>query len=136
MSQENVEVVLQGVEAINRRDVDAFVALFSPSVEWEESGDVFPGLRGVHRGWAGVRKWFEEAILELWESFHCEVEEITEASDGRVFGAFSATGRGRASGVETQLRFWSVFWLADGKIARRQVFWTRDEALEAAGLRE
>ena len=86
MSQENVEVILQGVEAINRRDADAFVALFSPSVEWEESGDVFPGLRGVHRGWAGVRKWFEEAIMELWESFHCGVEEITEASDGRVFG--------------------------------------------------
>jgi ketosteroid isomerase-like protein len=136
MSQENVEVILQGVEAINRRDADAFVALFSPSVEWEESGDVFPGLRGVHRGWAGVRKWFEEAIMELWESFHCGVEEITEASDGRVFGEFYASGRGRASGVETELRFWSVFWLADGKIERRQVFWTRDEALEAAGLSE
>jgi hypothetical protein len=25
---------------------------------------------------------------------------------------------------------------AEGRITRRQVFWTRDEALEAAGLRE
>jgi hypothetical protein len=29
-----------------------------------------------------------------------------------------------------------VFWLAEGKIARRKVFWIRDEALEAGGLRE
>jgi hypothetical protein len=31
---------------------------------------------------------------------------------------------------------WAVFWLEDGLITRRQVFWTRDEAFEAAGLRE
>jgi hypothetical protein len=33
MSQENVEVVLQAIEALNRRDVDAFLALVSPDVE-------------------------------------------------------------------------------------------------------
>jgi hypothetical protein len=33
MSQENVEVVLQAIEALNRRDVDAFFALVSPDVE-------------------------------------------------------------------------------------------------------
>jgi ketosteroid isomerase-like protein len=27
-------------------------------------------------------------------------------------------------------------WFAEDKIARRQVFWTKDEALEVAGLRE
>jgi ketosteroid isomerase-like protein len=133
---ENVEVILRGVEAINRRDADAFVALFHPSVEWEESGDVFPGLRGVHRGWAGVRKWFEEAILEPWENMHVQVQEISEASDGRVFGGFHSTARGSASGAETRLRFWSVFWLAGGKITRRKVFFTRQEAVEAAGLSE
>ena len=136
MSQENVKVILQGVEAVNRRDADAWVAIFSPSVEWEESGDAFPGLRGVHRGWAGVRKWFEEAILEPWERLHLQVEEISEASGGRVFGEYLFTATGRASGVETRLRFWSVFRVAGGKVTRRQIFWTREEALEAAGLSE
>ena len=83
-----------------------------------------------------MRKWFEEAILEPWESFHFEIEEITEASDDRVFAQAFATARGRASGVETELRLWQVFWVADGKVERRQVFWTREEALEAAGLRD
>jgi hypothetical protein len=39
--------------------------------------------------------------------------------------------------VETELRGWQVLLCADGKVARRQgPFWARDEALEAAGLRE
>jgi len=136
MSQENVAVVREGVEAVNRGDPEAFIACLHPDVVWEESGDVFPGLRGIHRGYAGARNWFEEAILEPWESVHVKIDEITEASDGQVFLEAFVTARGRASGVETELRFWSAFWFADGKISRRQVFWTRAEALRAAGLSE
>jgi hypothetical protein len=65
----------------------------NPDVEWEESGDVLPGLRGVHRGREEVRRWFEEAILQTWESFHSEPEEITEAGDRRVFAQSLATAR-------------------------------------------
>jgi ketosteroid isomerase-like protein len=135
MSQENVEVIREGTEAFNRRDLDAFIALLHPDVVWEENGDVLPGLRGIYRGRAEVRRYAEE-LLEAWESFHTEVEEITEASDGRVFEGWSIAARGAASGAESALRGWSVYWFADGKVARRQVIWTRDEALEAAGLSE
>jgi ketosteroid isomerase-like protein len=31
---------------------------------------------------------------------------------------------------------WRIVWFADGLITRRQVFWTRAEALKTAGLRE
>jgi ketosteroid isomerase-like protein len=89
MSQENVEVVREGVAAMNRRDADAFLACLHPEVVWEESGDVLPGLRGIYRGRAEVREWFEEAFLELWESFHIEVEEITEVTKkAPLSGAF------------------------------------------------
>jgi hypothetical protein len=46
------------------------------------------------------------------------------------------TARGRGSGVETELRLWGVFWVADGLITRGQVFPDRHQALEAAGLSE
>ena len=134
MSQENIEIVIAGMEAINRRDVDAFLDCFAPDVEWVESGDVFPGLRGTHRGVAGVRRWFEEAILEPWDSLITRVEEYAEVGDDQVFAGFVATARGRTSGAETEIRFWSVFWFAERKIARRQVYWARAEALEGAGL--
>ena len=97
---------------------------------------MFPGLRGIHRGRAEVRKWAEEGVLEVWERLHLEIEEITEASDDRVLLETLLIARGRGSGLETELRAWQVFWLAGGKIVRRQVFWTREEALEAAGLSE
>jgi ketosteroid isomerase-like protein len=137
MSEQNVEAVREAVGALNGRDPDAFLAFLHPDVEWGvPATDPFPGLRAVYRGRAEVRRWFEEAFLEPWESFHLEVEEITEASDGRVIAETLFTARGGASGAETEIRTWSVSWHADGRIARRQLFWTREEALEAAGLRE
>ncbi|HEX2358924.1 MAG TPA: nuclear transport factor 2 family protein [Solirubrobacterales bacterium] len=137
MSQENIDVIREAVDALNRRDVDAFIAFARPDVEWKEPTDPFPGLRPIYHGRDGVREWLEEAFLELWESFHVEVGEITEASDDRVFFEMWLTARGAASGVETVIHTWSVTWHADdGKVARRALFWTREEGLEAAGLSE
>jgi ketosteroid isomerase-like protein len=75
-------------------------------------------------------------LLEPWESFHFEVEEITEAANDRVFAGGLLTTRGRGSGAETNAHLWFVVWIENGKITRRQVFPDRDEALEAAGLSE
>ena len=69
-----------------------------------------------------MREWLEEAFLELWESFHVEIEEIMEASDGRVFFGMKLTARGVGSGVETVIHSWSVPWHVDGKVTRRQLF--------------
>ena len=134
MSKENSEIVLQLIEAVNRRDVDAFVALVSPDVEWEDSSFWSEPAR-IYRGRGELREWFNQ-IVEPWESLHFEVEEITEATHDRVFLGTLLTTRGKGSGVETQLRAWGAIWIANGKITRRHVFLDRDEALEAAGLRE
>jgi ketosteroid isomerase-like protein len=134
MSQENVELVRELTDAVNRLDVDALVALLTPDVVWEENPEL-PGLREVYRGRAEVRAWAEE-VLEVVEDPHSEFEQITELRDDRVFTENVVAGRGKGSGVPEELRYWSVLWVAEGKIARRQVFWNRDEALEAAGLRE
>ena len=70
------------------------------------------------------------------ETLHNEIVEITELPDDWVFTENVVAGRGTGSGVPVELRYWSVLWVAEGKLARRQVFWNRDEALEAAGLSE
>jgi ketosteroid isomerase-like protein len=46
------------------------------------------------------------------------------------------SGRAKLSGVETDLTFAAVYTIRDGKIARGREYWTREEALEAAGLSE
>ena len=133
MSEENVEVVRKLTDAFNRGDLDAWLGFLSPEVAWESLPLV--GFRDVYRGRSGAREWLEQ-LLEVFEEAHLEIEEITALSDDRVLIGYTQTGRGRGSGLPGELRSWSIHWLAKGLIARRQVFWTRDEALEAAGLSE
>jgi ketosteroid isomerase-like protein len=78
----------------------------------------------------------DDEILEALETIHNEIVEITELGDDRVFTENVVTGRGTGSGVPVELRYWSIGWIAEGSVARRQVFWNKDDALEAAGLRE
>lgn len=88
-------------------------------------------------GRSGVREFFEQLLgSETGESIDVEVGEITEASDDRVLVGMFARARGRGSGVEPELHLWQVFWVAGSLITRRQAFWGRQEALEAAGLSE
>ena len=88
------------------------------------------------RSRAGVRRWLEEA-LDPWECVRLDLEEIIEAGEDRVVAGVLMTTRGEESGVETKLRLWQVFWVTDGRVARRQgPYWVRNEALEAVGLGE
>ncbi|MGA8804899.1 MAG: nuclear transport factor 2 family protein [Solirubrobacterales bacterium] len=132
MSEENVEIVRKSIDAVNRGDTDAWLGFLSPEVVWESLP--LPGFRDVYRGRAEAREWIE-LLLEVFD-FDLEIDELTALSDGRVLMAASARGRGRGSGLPVERPSWEVLWLADGLITRRQVFWTRDEALEAAGLSE
>jgi ketosteroid isomerase-like protein len=134
MSQENVEVALDLIEASNQQDAEAFAALVSRDVEWEDPVFWSEPLR-TYRGRAEVKDWFNR-VVEPWESLRFDVREITEGPDDRVFADTLLTTRGTGSGAETQIELWYVVWVADGEITRRKVFRTRAEALEAAGLRE
>jgi ketosteroid isomerase-like protein len=133
MSEENVEVVRKLSDAFNRGDLDAWLGLLSPEVAWESLPLV--GFRDVYRGRAEARAWIEQ-LVEDFEDAHLQIEEITALSNDRVFFGYTQIGRGRGSGLPGELRGWAILWVAKGLITRRQVFWTRDEALEAAGLSE
>ena len=134
MSEENVEIVLQQLDAFNRRDRDGFVAVLSPDVEWEDPTFWSESARTYH-GRAEVREWLNR-ILEPWDSIQIKANEIVQTSDDQVLVDLVLTGRGKTSGVETELRTWAVAWFANGLCTRRRVFQYRDEALEAVGLSE
>ena len=132
MSEENIEVVRKGIDALNRGDLDGWAACLSPDVVWESRSGV-PGLEDVYRGRGAAREWIEE-LNEVVVGLRIEIEQITALSDDRLLVAFVRTGRGRASSIPTQHQDWSILRFAEGQITRRQAFWTKDEALEAAGL--
>lgn len=133
MSQEGVELVLRQADAVNHRDADAFVATAHPDLEWEDSAFWSEETR-IWRGRDELHEWFNKILVEPWHTLHCEVDEITEAPDDRIFFAVLVRAIGKDSGAEIQQRFWSVYWTADAGVVRRQIFLEREDALRAAGL--
>ena len=134
MSEENVALARKVIDALNRADFDAFVALLSPEVEWE----ALEGLAGVgelYRGRAEAREWIELMSKSAQEVVHIEVDQIADLGDDRVFIAVVLSAHRRGSGAPFQYRTWQIVWFEDGLITRRRVFWTRAEALKTAGLR-
>ena len=54
---------------------------------------------------------------EAWEANETTLEEVIGRGD-RVFVTVRFHGRGRASGVEVETRFYEVYTLRDGKVLR------------------
>ena len=135
MSEENVALARKAIDAFNRGDFDALPAFLSPDVVWEALEGV-SGVGELYRGRAEVREWIALMLEDTEEGIHAEIEQMAELGDDRVFIAVVLTARRRGSGVPFEYRTWQIVWFTDGLITRRQVFWTRAEALKAAGLRE
>jgi ketosteroid isomerase-like protein len=83
---------------------------------------------------AGVALLTSDVIWE--ENADQELDRIPELSGDRVFTENVLTAHGKGSGVPAELRYWALYWIREGKIARRQVFWSREEAFAGAGLTE
>ena len=133
MSQENVEIVRKGIEALNEGDFDRWVDLWHPDGEWYPRGSGrLEGQR--HRGHRQLRR-FVENYYASWAAFRFEEDEIHDLGDRVVFvGRLQA--RGRTSGVELDRAWACVFQFRDGRIGRADGYTHPQEALEAVGLSE
>jgi ketosteroid isomerase-like protein len=133
MSQENVACVHRVLRAFNAGDAEALVVECDPAVEWEEQS--IPGVDAVFRGHDGVRRWAELVMGQELGTLKGRIERLEEADDA-VIGSLSVEGHGTSSGVRVQMRVHLVLTFRAGKVVRRQVFQTFDQALAAVGLSE
>jgi ketosteroid isomerase-like protein len=129
MSQENVEVVRELYAAVARRDENAVFDCYHPDIEWHDHAwlDV-----GVHRGYDGIRA-AHRPFFAQFEQVTFEPYDFAAVGD-RVVVSVHVVGRGRGSGVGVERDVPVVFTLRETKISRAEVFSSRAEALEAAGL--
>jgi ketosteroid isomerase-like protein len=136
MSAENVELVRRVYSAVSRRDNATVLALYHPDVEWDFSrspiGDVTS--RDVYRGHAGLRRWWRE-WGEAWEVIEDSCEDLIDAGD-QVISVVTTRGRGRASGAEVEYHQAGVWTIREGKVVHVAWLPSREEALDAVGLRE
>jgi ketosteroid isomerase-like protein len=134
MSQENVENVRDAAAAFNRGDLNAWWEYFAEDIDYravEGAPDDHGPIQGKEAMRAYVQDW-----LDTFDDFRFEPVEITDAGDDKVIAVIRISGRAKLSGVEADLTFAILYTIRDGKMARGREYWTRDEALEAAGLRE
>lgn len=89
----------------------------------------------TYSGRTGVREgWFD--FLSAWNDFRTEAEEILEGTGEGVYVVLvHLTARGKESSVPIDADGANTIVMRDGKIARFEMFWDRDAALAAVGLK-
>ncbi len=133
MSQENVELTYRSHDAFNRRDLDAYLLLHDPDVEFTPYERALEGL-GPYHGHDGVRRWWGEA-LEILRDFEVELDEVRDVGHMTLVRG-RLRGHGAESGASFERTYWGLFRWRDKRIVWWHAFESETEALEAVGLRE
>ena len=134
MSEENVEIRREANAAFNRADLDAFLEYCTDDVDFRAAEGALDD-HGPIQGKDAVRAFMQD-WLDLFDDFRAEPVELIDAGEEKVISVMRISGRAKLGGVETDMTYAELSTLRDGKVARSRQFFTRDEALEAAGLEE
>jgi ketosteroid isomerase-like protein len=127
-----LDTVRRLVEAFDRADWPAVLALYDPGIEADLSRSGIPDL-GVYHG--------REGVIEGWtrwrgvwdEDYRFEVEDLTELGD-RVLALTRIQARSKGHGVDTEVRGGEIYTVRDGLIVHFVNFLDRDAARREAGL--
>jgi uncharacterized protein len=130
MSEENVEIVRQWIDAFNRGGPETALRFMDPEVEWTTTGLFLEA--GTYRGHEGVLSYLGR-LGDEFEDFQTEPAELIEAGD-RVVVPVRVTGRGKQSGAAVDLSMTIVVALRGRTIVSIRNFTEKSEALKAAGL--
>ena len=120
-------LVRTSIEAVNRRDYDEAVALFSSDGVWDLSG---LGL-GVFAGHEAIRRFFEEWI-EAYEDYGVALEEFSDLEAGVTLFVALQHGTPAGSTGVVELRYATVSTWVEGSIARSTIYTDIDEGRAAA----
>ena len=136
MSQERAEALAklhrETLKAFSAGDFETAFAAIAPDVEWR----LLPSLPDSRllRGKDEVVRYF--LGLKDFLAWSVESKEFTDAGKGRFFAHLQGTAVGRTTDLTFTLDFFHVQKRgADGLISSVHEYESRDEALEAAGLK-
>jgi ketosteroid isomerase-like protein len=126
---DNVELVRDGFEALERGGVEELLPFIHPEFETTTP----PGLAvepDTYRGHEGLRRYFD-SFYEVMDEVHFIPDEFVEVGE-RVVVPIRVVARGRETGIEAEQRVFQVWSLRDEQAHRVEVFATRREAMDAA----
>jgi ketosteroid isomerase-like protein len=133
MAGENTALVERVFEAFTQRDVGAMVELFDPEAEFLAPTASLAGQKTPYRGVEGLHKYFED-VAKIWEELQVIPHTYREVEDKiLVLGRVYARG---ANGLLVDSPVGWVWEVREGKILSGRVYTSREEAIEAVGLRK
>lgn len=134
MSDEQLEITRETVRLIDAGELDGMRAYLHPDIAlwaprgWPEPGPM-EGPDAVVRQYERLNADYAERRTEVLEL----TDHVTDSGEW-VLGGIVWHTRGRASGIETAAELWFTNHFRDGKIVEIRFFWSRDEAVAAAGF--
>jgi len=129
VSEQNVALVLRGLDAINTGDTDAMVEAADPEIRFVPRR---APVMGAYVGHDGMREFISDNQENL-EVFRVTPDEVIDAGD-RVVIIGTLLVRGRGSGIEMTFPTATVSTVRNGRIVHFEEFVERDRAIAAAGL--
>ena len=133
MSQENVKVAREVLNALARRDPSRLIELSDPEVEWH-SFFAFAEGEGIYRGHDGAQRYMSD-LDDAFEIGRAEVDDALGVGDVAVLVG-RIRFRGKGSGVESETPTGWMLSFRNGKLLYFRTFREPEQALEAVGLRE
>jgi ketosteroid isomerase-like protein len=133
MSQENVELVQQVIEAFNSGDIERVVGLMHPDFEAAVPAQ-FSAEPDTYRGHDGIRRYFDSFNDAMSEVFF-EQEGFREVGEAVVV-AVRLTAKGRTTAIAVEQQLAQVFTAREGKLVQIRSYGSLPEALESVGVAE
>ena len=133
MSQENVEIIRKMYEGFTRAGPEGMLEFMHPEID-HRAIEGAPDDIGVFSGHDAMRRYYGQWV-EMFDDFRAEVEELMEIGD-RVVAVLHVIARMKESEAEIDMRLGVVWTFRDGTAFSGREYATREQALEAVGLRE
>jgi ketosteroid isomerase-like protein len=133
MSQQNVELAHEVIDAVKGQDTARLLDLTDPEVEWYSLVAPLDEFAG-YRGHDGIRQYMAD-IADALEFIYAEVDDdISVGELVLLVGRFHY--RGRASGVDTKAAGAFLLRFRGGKVVYMRAFRDPEHALGTLGLSE
>jgi ketosteroid isomerase-like protein len=133
VGEENIELVQRVFEAFTGRDVEGVLEIVDPEVQFYAPTGSIAGHETPYRGHDGMRQYFED-VARIWEVLEVVPHEYRQTED-QVIALGRVYGRGLDGLLVDSPTGW-IWKVTDGKIVAGRVYTSRQDTLDAAGLRE
>jgi uncharacterized protein len=128
MSQENVELVRRGFQAVRAGDFTKMLGVLDQNIEVIPPKQV-PGVASVYYGHEGFLEFLGE-WFEPWDEYAVEIEELIDAGD-RVITVERHVGHRKETGVEVTQQVSAVWTIRGGATTGMRVFLDKRDAFRS-----